>query len=83
MREGRNGMNFSESELNELAEKYKERIRESAEKLPQTAPTLSELQEWMSGNLIENQEVLELALRKIGLGEKVKKNARSAGVKKR
>lgn len=75
-------MHFSESEIEELAAKYKERLKESAEKLPQSAPTLSELQEWMSENLIENQEVLRLALKKMGKGEKVKKNARSADTRK-
>jgi hypothetical protein len=75
-------MHFSESEIEELTAKYKERLKESAEKLPQSAPTLSELQEWMSENLIENEEVLRLTLKKIGKGEKVKKNARSVDVKK-
>jgi hypothetical protein len=75
-------MHFSESEIEELAAKYKERLKESTEKLPQCAPTLSELQTWMSENLIENEEVLLLALKKMGKGEKVKKNARSAGAKK-
>ncbi len=75
-------MHFSESEIEELTTKYKERLKESTEKLPQGAPTLSELQTWMSENLIENEEVLLLALKKMGKGEKVKKNARNAGVKK-
>lgn len=75
-------MHFSESEIEELAAKYKERLKASTEKLPQGAPTLSELQGWMSENLIENEEVLLLALKKMGKGEKVKKNARNAGVKK-
>ncbi len=75
-------MHFSESEIEELATKYKERLKESTEKLPQVAPTLSELQTWMSENLIENEEVLLLALKKMGKGEKVKKNARSVGAKK-
>ena len=75
-------MHFSESEIEELTAKYKERLKASTEKLQQGAPTLSELQGWMSENLIENEEVLLLALKKIGKGEKVKKNARSAGVKK-
>ena len=75
-------MHFSESEIEELTAKYKERLKASTEKLPQGAPTLSELQAWMSENLIENEEVLLLALKKMGKGEKVKKNARNAGVKK-
>jgi hypothetical protein len=75
-------MHFSESEIEELAANYKERLKESTEKLPQCAPTLSELQTWMSENLIENEEVLLLALKKMGKGEKVKKNARNAGAKK-
>jgi hypothetical protein len=75
-------MHFSESEIDELTTKYKERLKESAAKLPQTAPTLSELQKWMSENLIENQEVLKLTLKKMGKGANVKKNARDAGVKK-
>ena len=75
-------MHFSESDIEELTLKYKERLRASTEKLPKTAPTLSELQGWMSENLIENEEVLLLALKKMGKGEKVKKNARNAGVKK-
>jgi len=75
-------MHFSEFEIEELTAKYKERLKKSTEKLPQSAPTLSELQEWMSGNLIENEEVLMLALKKMGKGEKVKKNARSVDAKK-
>lgn len=51
-------MHFSESDIEELTLKYKERLRASTEKLPKTAPTLSELQGWMSENLIENEEVL-------------------------
>jgi hypothetical protein len=75
-------MHFSESEIEELAIKYKERLKESVGKLPDTAPTLSMLQKWMSENLIENQEVLNLTLKKIGKGTNVKKNARSADVKR-
>lgn len=75
-------MHFSESDIEELTLKYKERLKASAEKLPQGSATLSELQGWMSENLIENEEVLLLALKKMGKGEKVKKNARNAGVKK-
>jgi hypothetical protein len=75
-------MHFSDSDIEELTLKYKERLKASTDKLPQGAPTLSELQGWMSENLIENEEVLLLALKKMGKGEKVKKNARNANAKK-
>ena len=51
-------MHFSESDIEELTAKYKERLKESVKKLPEGAPTLSELQKWMQSNLIENEEVL-------------------------
>jgi hypothetical protein len=66
-------MHFSETEIEQLTAKYKERLQESAKKLPKTAPTLSELQEWMQDNLLENREVLALAIEKMGKGENVKK----------
>lgn len=66
-------MEFTESDIEELTKKYKERLKKSANELGSTAPELSKIQEWMTKNMIESPEVLELTLKKIGSGEKVEK----------
>lgn len=66
-------MLFTESDIEELTKKYKERLKKSANELGSNAPELSKIQEWMTKNMIESPEVLALAIKKIGSGEKVEK----------
>ena len=66
-------MYFTEADIEELTQKYKERLKKSAKELDSTSPELSKIQGWMIKNNIENPEVLELTLKKIGKGEKVEK----------
>ena len=66
-------MLFTEADMEELTKKYKARLKNSANDLEGNAPELSKVQEWMARNMIESPEVLELAIKKIGKGEKVEK----------
>lgn len=66
-------MLFTESDIEELTKKYKERLKKSANGLEGDSPELSKVQEWMTKNMIESPEVLELTIKKMGRGEKVEK----------
>jgi uncharacterized protein YbaP (TraB family) len=70
-------MQFTESDIEELTKKYRERLKKSANELGSNAPELSQIQEWMAKNMIESPDVLELTLKKIGTGEKVEKKMSS------
>ena len=66
-------MNFTEADIERLTLSYKKRLKEASQKLENPKPSLSEIQDWMQKENIENPEVLELAIEKLGKGEKVEK----------
>ena len=69
-------MHLTNEDIEQLTQKYGERLKQAAAQLPEQAPTITDLQDWMQNNHIENPEVMELALKKIGTGTKAagKKN---------
>ena len=69
-------MNLTKEDIDQLTQVYRNRLQKAAAQLPEQAPSLSALQDWMQTNHIENPEVMELALKKIGTGTKAarKKN---------
>ena len=74
-------MHLTEQEIEALGEQFKQRLRDAAPELPQEAPSLSKMQDWMIRNQIENADVLKLAVKKVGKGNKAgKKTARDAGL---
>jgi hypothetical protein len=69
-------MNFTESDINQLVESFRERLLNAAQKLESPSPNLIEIQDWMQKENIENSDVLNLVISKLGKGEIVeKKNA--------
>lgn len=63
-------MHFTQAEIDQLGEVYKQRLKEKGNQLPKTAPSISEMQKWMIANNLESPEVLELLITKVGSGQK-------------
>ena len=63
-------MHFTEADIEELGEAFKGSLRKGAGQLGAEAPTLTELQDWMTRNHVDRPDVMELILRKLGPGIK-------------
>ncbi len=61
-------MHFTESDIEQLGEAFKESLRKGAS--PPGQPSLTEIQEWMIKNHIDRPDVMEMALKKLGPGVK-------------
>jgi hypothetical protein len=59
-------MNFTESDINQLVESFCERLLNAAQKLESPSPNLIEIQDWMQKENIENSDVLNLVISKLG-----------------
>lgn len=69
-------MFFTEMEIEELGERFKESLRKGAVQ-ERTGPTLAEIQDWMIRNHVDHPEVLQKILGKMGSGLKVGKKKMS------
>jgi hypothetical protein len=66
-------MNFTEDELNQIANGIKESIRQAQGELASEAPTMSQMQSWMVKHHVEHPEVLQTMIKKLGPGTRVGK----------
>ncbi|MBE7436927.1 MAG: hypothetical protein HS115_20020 [Spirochaetales bacterium] len=63
-------MFFTDAEIEELGERFKESLRKGEEHPDRTAPNLAEIQDWMIRHHVDHPEVLLKILGKIGPGLK-------------
>jgi hypothetical protein len=71
-------MHITEKDIQEIGEKFKERLRQAATETPSGNSTLTEFQDWMIQHNIYEPAVMELFLDKLGTGTRAgKKNLSS------
>ena len=66
-------MHLSTEDIERLGDEYKSRLRKAFQELPAGIMTLSQLQDWMLRNNIENPELLETMIKKFELGATTEK----------
>jgi len=66
-------MNFTEDELNQIANEMKESIRLAQGKLGSKAPSMSQMQSWMVEHHVEHPAVMHTMIKKLGPGARVGK----------
>ena len=68
-------MQFTEEEIQQMERRFGDSLRKGQAEFSSSAPTISEMQEWMVRHHVEHPRVLETMLKKLGPGVKAgKKN---------
>jgi len=64
-------MQFTESEINQLGEAYKKRIREGQKELKEKEKIkIAEMQEWLKKHNVEDRDIMRIITNKFGSGKK-------------